>query len=226
MSYERVGSLVSVVVPYYNAERYIVECLNSINSQTYGSLEIIVVDDASSDDSASKIWQWHSRNKSTRFLMLRLPRNSGFSGALTTGFFLARGEFIAVHDADDFSHPDRIRKQVEFLRSRPEIGLVGTNYIAFEDGDFSKQIKPIWLSYGDDILPRYAAGDHCISHPTILFRGTVFDALGGLNRKIKGAEDYEFIARCIQNGIKVDNLPEPLYYYRRHPEQRSREFYS
>ena len=184
-----------------------------------------MIDDASPDDSAGIIRRWQQAVAMPRFTLLSLPRNVGFSGAVTTGLFLARGEYIAIHDADDYSHKDRIRRQVEFLESHPHISMVGTNYLAFADHDPGLQVKSNWLRYGEEIPKSYAAGEHCVSHPTILFRGEVFDRLGGLTRNMEGAEDFEFIARCVSNRVGVENLPDILYYYRSHQAQRSRAFY-
>ncbi|RQW09661.1 glycosyltransferase family 2 protein [Paenibacillus rhizophilus] len=226
MSLARIDRLVSIVIPCFNAESYIEDCLDHLYGQTYPNIEIIIVDDASTDRSADRTLLWQARRRFPRFTLLQLPRNVGFSGSLTTGLFMASGEYIAIHDADDYSHPERIRKQVEFLMNHPQIDLVGTNYMAFEDSDMLKLTPSSWLSYGEDIPRRYAIGEHCVSHPTILFRGSVFDRLGGLSRNMNGAEDYEFIAKCVTNGIRIENLRETLYYYRSHPAQRSHEFYS
>lgn len=226
MTFTRVHGLVSVVIPCYNAERYIVECLNHLREQTYKDIEIIVVDDHSTDRSVDVIQRWKEHSKSTPFTLLQLPRNVGFSGALTSGFFLAHGEFIAIHDADDYSHEDRLLMQVEYLQNHQHIDFVGTNYLAFKEEARHEKTLSNWLSYGEEIRARYAQGDHCVSHPTAMFRAQAFDKLGGLTRYMNGAEDYEYIVKFIQNGYGVDNLPDVLYYYRLHGEQRSREFYS
>ncbi|MNN05227.1 putative glycosyltransferase EpsE [compost metagenome] len=225
MAYSRIHQLVSVVIPCYNAVHYIEECLDHLSGQSYKNMEIIVVDDHSTDRSAEIVDRWRMRTEFTRLTLLQMPQNVGFSGALTSGFFLAQGEYIAIHDADDFSHPDRLQKQVDYLNAHPDIDFVGTNYMAFEDENASVQTLSNWLSYGEDIISRYAQGDHCVSHPTAMFRASSFDKIGGLTRNMNGAEDYEYVAKFIQNGYGVENLPDVLYYYRLHSNQRSREFY-
>lgn len=225
MPYKRMDRVVSVVIPCYNAERYIEDCLDHLYDQTYKEMEIIVVDDNSTDRSVDLIQKWRSHRDFSRFTLMQMPRNVGFSGALTSGFFLAEGEYIAIHDADDYSHPDRLQKQVDYLQTHSNIDLIGTNYMAFEADDVHKQTLSNWLSYGDDIGIQYAHGAHCVSHPTALFRASVFDRIGGLTRNINGAEDYEYIVKFIQNGYGVDNLSDVLYFYRLHSKQRSREFY-
>jgi len=227
MLYQRKKGFVSVVIPCYNAAPFIHDCLDGLLKQTYKDFEVIVVNDASTDQSEERVQEWISNNNPFFPIYLtNLPRNVGFSGSITTGFFLGEGEFMAVNDADDISHPERLEKQVAYLQKHPNIALVGTNYASFPNGNFEKQIPANWLAYGKDIRKVYANGKHCICHGTIMFRGEVFDQLGGPTRRIKGAEDYEFIVKFLNAKLEVDNLRDILYFYRSHPKQRSRQFYN
>lgn len=226
MPYPRVPGMVSVVIPSFNSEKYIEACLESIRKQTYDQWELMIVDDGSTDSSASRVKKWITKHHlQDRAMLLTLPRNTGFSGALTTGYFLSKGEFIAVQDADDLSHPERFRKQVRFLQEHPLISLVGTNFAVFRNTLPKNPKRQTWLLYGKEIQRQYANGKHCICHGTIMFRGKLFDELGGLNRRSEGAEDYEFIARVVAEKQGVENLWDILYYYRLHPEQRSRKYH-
>jgi len=226
----REAGKVSVVITNYNRAAYLKECLDSLLQQTYTNMEIILVDDASTDQSVDVVQKWIAENQDLddpriQVVLVQLPRNAGFAGAMTTGFFLAQGEFIAVQDADDFSHPARLEQQVMFLRSHLDVDLVGTNYVSFEDGPV-RQYKPAnWLQYGGEIRKVYRNGGHCVCHGTILFRGLVFDRIGGLSRRITGAEDYEFIVKFLHMESKIENLPDILYYYRMHSDQRSTAFF-
>lgn len=227
----RLADLVSVVVPNYNKADYIAECLDSISRQTYDRWELIVVDDGSADPSPTRIAQWlerRERPEAHSVTFVALPRNVGYAGALTTGYFLARGEYIAVQDSDDLSHPDRLLKQVECLKANPALDLVGTNYAAFEADPAGavRFTEAKWLKYGERIVQTYHEGGHCVCHGTIMFRGRLFDEVGGLSRRIAGAEDYEFIAKCLAHRARIENLPDILYYYRLHREQRSRVYYA
>jgi glycosyltransferase involved in cell wall biosynthesis len=233
MLYERKKGLVSVVVSNYNKGPYLRECLDSIANQTYTHLELILIDDASTDRSSEEVKNWlnqtavnpKSHLSADEVQYIQLPRNVGFAGAISIGQWLAKGEYIAMQDSDDISHPQRIAKQVAFLEKKPDIGLVGTNYSWFHDGQFQKQHPVYWLHYGANIIKTYRSGGHCICHGTILFRGDCFDRLGGPTRRFKGAEDYEFIAACVRSGVQVENLKDVLYYYRKSDNQRSRQFY-
>jgi glycosyltransferase involved in cell wall biosynthesis len=230
MTFRRIPKLVSVIVPAYNNAGYIKACLNSLIRQSYQHLEIIIINDGSKDSTGKVIKSWKRSlriplAKKNHIILVNLPRNIGFAGAVHTGLFMAKGEYIAIQDADDLSHPQRISKQVRFLTEHPEVDLVGTNYASFPNGTFHKQTMATWLKYGEEIIQSYARGEHCICHGTILFRTSVFDQLGGHTRKIEGAEDYEFIAKCVASGFAVENIPDVLYYYRNHKDQRSKQYY-
>lgn len=224
----RQQGLVSIAVTSWNRRQYIQRCLNGIIAQTYKNIEIIIVDDGSTDGTQALIRRWkNGLNPSLRkrVIFAPMPRNMDYSGALTTAMYLGRGQFIATHDSDDFSHPDRIRRQVNYLRSHPNIGLIGTNYRVVRNGKISKQ-EPGWLAFGPQkIRSEYRAGGHCITCGSLLFRANLLDKFGGLNRRIKGAEDYEFVARLSKMGVHMDNLHDVLYYVRQHEQQRSLKYY-
>ena len=224
---KREEGLVSVVIPCYNAAPFIEDCLNGLLSQTYKKIEVILVNDASTDHTQKVVEQWIKKSKPQfPISVCNLPINTGFSGAITIGYFMSSGEYIAVNDADDISHPLRFEKQVDFLLKNPDYDLVGSNYQVFSDVTKKESgQKANWLRYGDAIQKIYGKGGHCVCHGTILFRGKVFDMLGGPTRRIHGAEDYEFIVKFLNAKLKIDNLKEVLYYYRNHAQQRSKTFY-
>ncbi|MNO27215.1 putative glycosyltransferase EpsE [compost metagenome] len=234
MAFERGPGLVSVMIPCYNSSSYITETLNSIAAQTYPDLEIIIVNDGSTDNTAEKIHAWLQRQEiqtrfvsKQRFQLHSLPYNVGYAGANTIGLFLAKGEFIAIHDSDDLSHPERIQKQVDFLRAHENIGLVGTNFAEFWSNNPKVKYVPKWIQYGhDQIKGRYDIGKGGACYGTLLFRGRVFDETGGLIRNLPWktaivGHDKLFITRCLKQGFRIDNIPEVLYYYRLHEAQMS-----
>ncbi|MCM3628273.1 glycosyltransferase [Paenibacillus glycanilyticus] len=231
MSFQRVPGLVSIVITVYNKLPYLNDCLTSLLNQTYPSWELILIDDASTDGSYEYMLNWVNNNElffreGKGIYMLRLPRNAGYAGAITAGMYLAKGEYIAIQDADDLSHPERLEKQVRYLNHNPQIDLLGTNYEVFEEEHLDRRTPVYWLKYGEQIGKVYAKGGHCICHGTAMFRGSVFDHIGGHTRRIEGAEDYEFISKVIKPGARnVENLREVLYYYRKHPKQRSRYYF-
>lgn len=229
MKYKREYGLVSIVISNYNNENYIQDCLDSLLNQTYKDIELIVINDASTDDSINAINQWIEKNKDSfirenYITVVNMPRNVGFSGAVTVGMYLAKGEFVAMHDGDDRSNETRIEKQVGFLRNNPDIYSVGSDYSVFNDADPTPVKVLNTISFGSDkIKDIYYKGGHCICFGSLLFRGVVFDEVGGLSRKMDLVEDYEFIAKIIHLG--VENLNDTLYYYREHTKQRSKDLF-
>ncbi|UED76414.1 glycosyltransferase family 2 protein [Brevibacillus sp. DP1.3A] len=230
MAKQRIEGLVSVVITNFNRAAYIRECLNSILQQTYENWEMILIDDASTDQSVEVAREWLEQNEryfpeDNQVLIHALPRNVGFAGAINIGHYMSRGEFIANQDSDDFSHVLRLSRQVEYLKSHPQIDLVGTNYYAFSSDHPEQKELATWIRYGDDIRKVYGSGGHCVCHGTCMFWGRLFDQVGGPTRRIDGAEDYEFIAKALNARAGVNNIEEALYYYRIHAEQRSAQYY-
>lgn len=229
----REKNLVSIIITSFNREKYIRDCLESILAQTYRDIEIILVDDCSTDRTLEIFYEFQREaiekrpELKDRITAISLPWNIGYEGPLTLGMFLSRGEFIAIQDSDDLSHPERIEKQVNYLNANPEYELVGALYRSFKsytDGKFVGLRRPVrWIKFNEDIYKVYERGGHCICHGTTLLRGTVFDQFGGFTRKYKKEADFEFLQKLIKNGVKANNLPEVLYYYRRHSGQMSRK---
>lgn len=219
--------LVSVAIPTYNQAEYILECLQALEEQTYRPLEIIIVDDHSTDQTEQVVAQWLQKVQGQEDFTahyFRLPWNLGFAAAQTIAYLLSSGEFIANHDSDDLSHPHRIQDQVQFLLMDEEYSLVGTNYEVFTTNP-NKRSKSYLVRYDNSIINCYREGQHCVCFGSLLFRRSVLQRIGGLTSFMEGAEDYEFVARAIVQGFHVQNLRRVLYYYRQHEKQRSREFY-
>ncbi|MGL4800946.1 MULTISPECIES: glycosyltransferase [Peptostreptococcaceae] len=225
MLYKREQDLVSVVVTNYNNGKYIEDCLDSILNQSYKKIEVILVNDASTDNSIEIINSWikdniKGFNREEYITVVNIPRNMGFSGAVSTGLFMTRGEFVAFHDGDDISNEYRIEKQVEFLRKHKNINSVGSNYAVFNNEDSTPVLKPNGIAFGvDKIKDIYYQGGNCVCYGTLMIRGEVFDNIGGLSRRLNLVEDYEYITKLLPLGL--DNINEVLYYYRVHEKQRS-----
>jgi glycosyltransferase involved in cell wall biosynthesis len=235
MSHTRQKDLVSIVIPCYNSAKFIGYTLDSIIQQTYSNIEVIIVNDGSTDQSAKVINYWIMKNhshfllKNKRLTVLTLPYNVGYAGANTIGLFLARGEYIAMNDADDISHKMRIEKQVAFLKNNPIFDMVGT-YVAWFKGDNpEKNVKFNFIKDGYyTIKHSYVhAEKSASSFGSLLFRGIVFDKIGGLVNTLPGTRtitghDFLFIKKCLMEGFKLHNIPEILYFYRRHANQMSK----
>jgi len=192
---------VSVLIPVYNVEKYVETAVKSILNQTYKDIEIIIVDDASTDDTFGIISRLSAEYPSIK--VLRNDKNSGITIALNNGLTYCSGEFIARADGDDIQHPERIARQVEYLNNNTEYDVVGC-WIKNIDEQGNETAFCNYPTEYEDILS-------CIKYtsPVLhiwLARKTVYEKLGGY-RVTNPAEDYDFILRCLDYGIKVTNIP-------------------
>ena len=121
---------ISVIMPAYNAEKYIREAIDSILAQTYTDFEFIIIDDASTDATASIVESYSDE----RIRFFRNEHNMGVANTLNRGLDLAVGEYIARMDSDDISLPERFAKQVEFMDTHTDVIVCGSNAIVFGDG--------------------------------------------------------------------------------------------
>jgi len=213
---------VSVILPAYNVEDYIEEAVRSILAQTFTDLELIVVDDASTDRTPDKLRAFADH----RVKIISNERNLGIPKTRNIGVAAARGEYIAVQDGDDISLPMRFAEQVAYLQAHPEIALLGTARLRMDaDGNIDHQsgrllsTRPIAKSAdGKSVRPTFddlLQANHFV-HGSVMMRKSVFDEVGGYDEAFVLYEDYELwlhIAKCYD----AANLLEPLYALRSHP---------
>jgi glycosyltransferase involved in cell wall biosynthesis len=226
ISNEKVG-LVSVVIPTYNREQYICDALDSLKNQTYKNIEVIVIDDCSTDNTEYEVKKWREKNKKVfmNFIYLRLPRNRDEWWAWNIGFFIAEGEYIAIHSSDDLSHEERIEKQVRFLIDNIDIAVVGSNYRVFMDSVDNVIGNSEWLIYDSSrIEESYRENfEHCVASGTVMFRADILDNTIGFRKLANNINDYHFIADIINHDYSVVNIRDELYYVRKHEGQKSKK---
>ena len=193
--------LVSVIIPYFNAESTILEAIESILDQTYNNLEIILINDGSTDNSYPIVKSLSDR----RLVLLNNEINQGISTALNKGIRIAKGDFIARMDADDVSLNNRIQIQLNYLNANPLIDGCGA-FVRLENGSIWKY--PL-NSVG--IKNRLFFGS-AMAHPTWFFRANVLKS-SPYNPKFDGLEDWELLIRLSNGGYKLSNIPELLLNY-------------
>jgi len=201
---------VSVVMPVYNAERYVGEAIASILGQTYRDFELIVVDDGSTDRSAEIIDRCAAGDSRVR--VLRRP-NTGIIGALNDGLALAQGELVARMDHDDRSLPERFAQQVEYLDAHPACVAVGTGVLLVdEDGD---PIAPLVLQQAHEAIEAQLLRGRGLSvaQPSSMIRRGVLVQVGGY--RVFPCEDLDLFLRLAERG-RLANLPQTLLHYRKH----------
>src|SRR3990170_5564347 len=200
--------LVSIIVPMFNAELYIKEALDSIFNQTYQNIEIIAVDDGSTDGTSRIVKEYSERDNRCKYIYLH---NSGVSTARNNGILHATGEFITFFDADDIMLPHKIAVQVGFLINHPDLSIVLTDYHNFtHHGDYEQthfmtcpQLSKL-INIGPQkesivIEPAKARSILAVENFTIadspLLRREVITQVGMFDTNLKACEDFEFTYR-------------------------------
>lgn len=208
--------LVSVLLPCFDAERFVGAALDSLLGQTYGELEILAIDDASDDGTLAILDAYASRDARVR--VLRNARNLGLIATLNRGVAEARGELIARMDADDVSARRRIERQVEALRRHPDIDVVGTA-ITLVDGRSGEPLKPRPLRCLTPEGARFTALFATpLAHVTIVARAPTMRAHPyGISPDSLHTEDYELFARMLADGARLCSIDEPLMTVRVDP---------
>jgi glycosyltransferase involved in cell wall biosynthesis len=198
---------ITVLMPAYNAEKYIGEAIESVLLQTYGDFELIIVNDGSTDGTVKIINSFNDER-----ISLINQRNMGVAAALNTGIKHSRAPYIARFDADDICYPDRLEKQFNFLEQNPDYILVGSDadYI-LENNDFLFHFKCIAHSHQEIMQKLYF---YCpFVHPTVMYKKESVCNAGGYPPDAHNFEDY-LLWTSIANMGKLCNLPEPLIKYR------------
>jgi glycosyltransferase involved in cell wall biosynthesis len=201
---------VSVIMPVYNSEKYLCEAVESILAQTLRDLEIIAIDDGSTDSSLSILKRYHQQDKRT--VILTHSKNQGIVSALNRGLKMGRGKYIARMDADDISLPERLEKQVEFLESHPQVGILGTDalFMDTQGREIARMVKA-----RDDLSIRWMSlFSTPFFHPTVMIRRSVLieynlNYLPG----VQSAEDYDLWLRLLEH-TQGANLDWPYLRYR------------
>lgn len=212
--------LVSVIMPVYNAGVYLVEAVESIINQTYSNYELIIVDDASTDNS----WIIISKLKKKypvkiKAIHLDKQTNSAGNGATNYGLKFAKGDFIVRMDADDISLPTRIGKQVKFMIENPNVILLGTQAEIIDNRGAITGKKNVPTSH-EEIYEAYGI-IHPMIHPSCMVRRNLLPDKDRLYEDKFGVnDDYYTFFRLLNYG-KFANLPDALIKYRVHNQNAS-----
>ena len=204
---------VSVVIPTYNYGRFLATAIDSALAQTYTPMEVIVVDDGSTDDTAAVVARYGDRIR-----VLRKP-NGGLSSARNAGIALARGDLVALLDADDRWLPEKLERQVPYFVSDGRVGMVHTGSRIFDHGTGMTLCE---------VFPQASLDFHelmnccAVSAPSTVIRRKVFPHVGGFDQTLAEAEDWDMWIRIAAAGWKVTGCPEVLVEYRTHTSNMSR----
>jgi glycosyltransferase involved in cell wall biosynthesis len=207
--------LISVLMPAYNCEAYVLEAVSSMLSQSFADFELLVIDDGSTDSTRKLLDSVHD----PRLRLVSNERNIGLIGTLNRGLELATGRYVARMDADDISAPERLEKQVQFLEAHPDVHVLGTMVnLINEQGKVFGAIAG--YPKDADEVHRFLLRECCLIHPSVMFRRDTVQAVGGYAASARHAEDYDLWLR-LSDRHKIANLSEKLVSYRMHRNQVS-----
>lgn len=202
---------ISVVMPGYNCEKYVSCAIESILKQSFTDFEFIIIDDGSTDNSVNIIRQFGD----PRIKFISNEVNRGNYTVRNQGMGIAKGKYICVMDADDFSEPERLEIQYQFLENNPDIGICGT-FIR----NIPSDIIPRFITDHNHLKVAFLSNNFC-SHPSLCIRREILD-----KHTLKYNEDYYYSADfdlCVRalRFTKIQNIPSVLLRYRRHGDQIS-----
>ncbi len=211
---------ISVIMGVFNAEATVFEAAKSILCGTMRDIELIVVDDASTDKTSEKLQEVL---KDPRCLYMKNDKNRGLPYSLNQAIGIATGEYIARMDADDLSLPNRLKIQSDFLNSHPEFGFVGSAaYLTHEGIIYGKR------RFKNEPGPNDLTVRNQFIHPTVLFRRSALEAVHGYREtaSVYRCEDYDLYFRLYAKKIYGYNLSDCLLLYNEPPNKIKHSFKS
>jgi glycosyltransferase involved in cell wall biosynthesis len=203
----------SVLMPVYNGATYLAQAIQSIQAQTVGNFELVVVNDGSTDATLDILWRFAKTDGRIKILT---RSNTGIVGALNDGLAVCRAKFVARMDADDVAMDTRFAQQLAAIGQEPHCVALGSAAL-FTDPE-GRPLKiyrpPLAHASIEDELARGNGG--ALIHPTVLFRRDALTACGGYRERYNYIEDLDLYVRLLERG-RLANLPEVLLHYRQHP---------
>lgn len=195
-------SFVSVIIPVYNGERFLAEAVHNVQSQNYDPLEIIIVDDGSTDRTAVIASQFYNK------VRYRYQPNRGPSSARNRGIMMAAGNVIAFLDVDDLWSSDKLELQINYLASHPAVEIVQG---LIQEMELDHECNENALIFKESSKPYYF-----VNLGSAIFRKSVFDKVGLFDESLRRNEDTDWFFRAWENNISKVVLHEVTLFYRKH----------
>lgn len=199
-------NLVSIIMPAYNAEKFITDSIQSVLSQTYKKFELIVIDDCSLDRTVQLVQNYAEQDK--RIVLVQHKKNQGVAEARNTGLNLAKGDFIAFLDSDDKWVEDKLEKQLAVLKERNDVDVVYGSYYRFNNDGVKNVVKVPKLLDKKELLK-----GNPIGNLTAIYN---FKKYPEIRQKKIGHEDYLFWLEIFNSSpdVKGIGIQDPIAYYR------------
>ena len=214
----------AVILPAYNAENFIAECLESLLNQTFSDFCILAVNDASTDNTGNILEDYAAED--TRLRVYHFSENQGEPAVMQFAMDMLNYmnvEYVARMDADDICVPHRFEKQVQYLDEHPEIDILGSNALLFNNGQTDKTTKVSTLPLLDkDIKAHFSLARDNIINPSSMWRHSSIKDLPINYAQTATAPDFHMWVQCALHKKTFANLPEPLLLYRIHQGQASK----
>lgn len=215
-SYVHLQPAISVLMPAYNAQKYIAAAIDSILEQTFADFEFIIIDDGSSDKTASIIEEY--AKKDDRIVFLQNSQNLKISQALNQGLEIAKGKFVCRMDADDWSYPERLRVQMDFMKAYPNVVICGAD-IEVCDQNLNLLNTRTYPNTDSQIRGRIFKINP-FAHPVTFYQAEIAKEAGGYDANFNLAEDYDLYFRMGKFG-EFANIPKVLLKLRTHAQSLS-----
>ena len=204
------------IISNYDSEKagfyhYINQCIDSVLQQTYSNIELIVIDDGSTDKSADILQQLSQ----THHFSFERQSNMGLTKTLNKAIAKSKGQYIAPLGSDDYLMLDKIQKQVAFLEHHPDIAVVGGNILCIDEQSNIKPKQRIREYREVDFQSAFLTPKQIPAAPTVMIRAEVLAEVNGFNTKIN-LEDLDLWLRITHAGYKIAVLNDILAYYREH----------
>jgi len=204
------GPLVSIVMPVHNTAPYLQESVESMLSQDYANIEFILINDGSTDHSADVLAGF----RDSRIRLYHNDGNKGLVYTLNRGLELANGTYIARMDGDDISLPGRISRQVAYLESHPQAGVVAARVeLVNEQGASIGNWEDDARHIAATDIRRFLPLNNCIAHPSVMARAALLKGYGYRPEQSQ-AEDYDLWLRLAADGVEIHKIGEVLVKHR------------
>lgn len=190
---------VSVIIPTYNREKTILRAMQSVLDQTYTNIEVLIIDDGSTDGTANIV----KSVEDDRVKYVVLEKNGGPSNARNVGAQMAEGEWIAFQDSDDCWHKDKLEVQMTYAKAHPEYAMIYCMYNAILESGEQLVVPPKpWMNPMEGNMVKTLLQRNMIGAPTVVAKRDAFLKMGGFDISYKALEDWDFAIRfAIENEI-------------------------